>query len=84
LVLQFARQNPGWGYDRIVGALANLGYHISDQTVGNILKRHGLGIAVGGQNDVCFCLPQVDVATGFGWVTGLGASRRPWGSIGLP
>src|SRR6267142_2763311 len=29
-------------YDRIVGALANLGYTISDQTVGNILKRHGL------------------------------------------
>jgi putative transposase len=42
LVLQFARENPGWGYDRIVGALANLGYRISDQTVGNILKRHGL------------------------------------------
>jgi putative transposase len=26
----------------IVGALANLGYTISDQTVGNILKRHGI------------------------------------------
>ena len=25
-----------------MGALANLGYTISDQTVGNILKRHGL------------------------------------------
>src|SRR5450755_1145276 len=45
LVVQFAHENPGWGYDRIVGALANLGYHISDQTVGNILKRHGLGPA---------------------------------------
>ena len=42
LVLQFARENPGWGYDRIVGALANLGCHSSDQTVGNILKRHAL------------------------------------------
>src|SRR5450631_266955 len=40
-----ARGNPGWGYDRIVGALANLGYHISDQTVGNILQRQGLGPA---------------------------------------
>src|SRR5262249_6081092 len=29
-------------YDRIVGALANLGYTLSDQTVGNILKRHGI------------------------------------------
>src|SRR6266853_5170440 len=34
--------NRSWGYDRIVGALANLGYTISDQTVGNILKRHGI------------------------------------------
>jgi hypothetical protein len=25
-----------------VGALANLGYTVSDQTVGNILKRHGI------------------------------------------
>jgi hypothetical protein len=33
-----ARENPSWGYDRIVGALANLGHQISDQTVGNILK----------------------------------------------
>jgi putative transposase len=43
LVVQFARENPSWGYDRIVGARANLGYHISDQTVGNILQRQGLG-----------------------------------------
>jgi putative transposase len=42
LVVRIARENRSWGYDRIVGALANLGYTISDQTVGNILKRHGL------------------------------------------
>ena len=42
LVVRMARENHSWGYDRIVGALANLGYTISDQTVGNILKRHGL------------------------------------------
>jgi hypothetical protein len=30
------------GYDRIVGALANLGHEISYQTVGNILRRHGI------------------------------------------
>ena len=42
LVVQIARENRSWGYDRIVGALANLGYTISDQTVGNILKRHGI------------------------------------------
>ena len=42
LVLQIARENPSWGYDRILGALANLGHEISDQTVGNILKAHGI------------------------------------------
>jgi putative transposase len=42
LVVRMARENRSWGYDRIVGALSNLGYRISDQTVGNILKRHGL------------------------------------------
>src|SRR6266481_2788286 len=42
LVIRLAQENRSWGYDRIVGALANLGYTISDQTVGNILKRHGL------------------------------------------
>ena len=30
------------GYDRIVGAMANLGYTLSDQTVGNILQRHDI------------------------------------------
>ena len=42
LVVQMAKENPTWGYDRIVGALANLGQRLSDQTVGNILRRHGV------------------------------------------
>ncbi len=42
LVIRMERENRSWGYDRIVGALANLGYTISAQTVGNLLKRHGL------------------------------------------
>ena len=42
LVLQLARENPSWGYDRIQGALTNLGHQVSDQTVGNILKQHGI------------------------------------------
>jgi putative transposase len=42
LVARMARENRSWGYDRIVGALANLGHTVSDQTVGNILKRHGI------------------------------------------
>src|SRR6266704_82200 len=42
LVVRMARENRSWGYDRIVGALANLGHTLSDQTVGNMLKRHGV------------------------------------------
>jgi putative transposase len=39
------RENSGWGYDRIAGALANLGHSVSDQTVGNVLRRHGIAPA---------------------------------------
>jgi putative transposase len=42
LVVRMAHENHSWGYDRIVSAMANLGYRLSDQTVGNILKRHAL------------------------------------------
>jgi putative transposase len=42
LVVQLANENLTWGYDRIQGALANLGHTISDQTVCNILKRNGI------------------------------------------
>jgi putative transposase len=41
-ILRFARENPTWGYDRIQGALANVGYHIADSTVANVLKAHGI------------------------------------------
>jgi transposase len=41
-VVRMAKENSDWGYDRIVGAMANLGYTLSDQTVGNILQRHGI------------------------------------------
>jgi hypothetical protein len=42
LVLRMASENPGWGYDRIQGALANLGHLISNTCVRNILKAHGI------------------------------------------
>ena len=42
LVLRMARENLSWGYDRIQGALANLGHIIAPNTVKNILKRHGI------------------------------------------
>ena len=45
LIVRLATENRDWGYDRIAGALANLGHEVSDQTVGNILKRHDIPTA---------------------------------------
>src|SRR3954453_3792848 len=45
LIVQMARDNSGWGYDRIAGALAHLGYQVSDQTVGNVPRRHRIAPA---------------------------------------
>ena len=42
LIVCMARENPSWGYDRIAGALVNLGYRVSGQTIGNVLRRHGI------------------------------------------
>ena len=42
LTVKFAKENPTWGYDRISGALSNVGCHICDSTIGNILKAHGI------------------------------------------
>ena len=42
LTVKFANENPSWGYDRIRGELAKVGYQICDSTVENILKSHGI------------------------------------------
>jgi putative transposase len=42
LIVRMAKENRSWGYDRIAGALANLGHEVSDQTVGNVLRRRGI------------------------------------------
>jgi len=42
LAVKFAEENTGWGYTRIQGALANLGYEVSATTVGNILRAQGI------------------------------------------
>ena len=42
LVVRMAKENSTWGYTHIEGALKNLGITLSDTTVGNILREHGL------------------------------------------
>jgi putative transposase len=42
LVLRLAKENPGWGYNRIQGAVQNLGCVISDTAVANVLRAHGI------------------------------------------
>ena len=43
LVLRLARENPRWGYQRIVGELNGLGLTVSPTTVRKILRQAGLG-----------------------------------------
>jgi transposase len=45
VVVRVARENPRWGYLRIVGELRHLGIRISPSTVQRILRRAGLGPA---------------------------------------
>ncbi len=42
LCVKFASENLTWGYGRIQGALANVGYDISTTSVGNILRERGI------------------------------------------
>src|SRR5436305_92782 len=42
LVLRLAAENPSWGYRRIHGELAGLGYQVAASTVWLILKRAGI------------------------------------------
>jgi len=41
LIVRMAQENQTWGYDRIQGAMTNLGHELP-ATIANILKRHGM------------------------------------------
>lgn len=42
LILRMARENPRWGYNRIRGALSNLGHEVSRTTIQRTLTAHGI------------------------------------------
>ena len=89
LVVRMAKENPSWGYDRIVGALKNLGQKVSAQTVGNILRRHGLSPAPKRKQVICwtdFIRAHMEVLVGTDFFTvevltlkGRVASPHCWG-----
>ncbi len=45
IVLRIARENPRWGYTRIVGAMKNLGHDLGRNTMKRILVAHGIAPA---------------------------------------
>jgi putative transposase len=45
LVLRLARENPRWGYQRIVGELSGVGVRVSATTVAKILRQAGVSPA---------------------------------------
>jgi len=42
LIIRMAVDNPGWGYTRIQGALANLNHKVGRGTIANVLKANGV------------------------------------------
>jgi transposase len=74
LVVQKARENPSWGYDRIVGAVSNLGNRLSHQTVDNILRRHGISPAPKRKQSISW--KNLSVHTGTFWWEWTSSQRK--------
>jgi putative transposase len=45
LIIQFAEENPAWGYTRITGELKKVGHPACPSYVRDVLRRHGLAPA---------------------------------------
>lgn len=79
LVVRLARENPRWGYLRIVGECRNLGVRVSATSVRRILRRDGLGPAPrrGGPTWAQFLRTQASglLATDFFTVETVGLTR---------
>ena len=60
-----ARENPGWGYTRVVGAMKNLGLTVGRMTVARVLAEHGID-------------PAPNRSKGMSWSAFL---RAHWGAI---
>ena len=42
LVMRMAKENPSWGYERIVGEVKILGHRISSSNVARVLRENGI------------------------------------------